>query len=116
MNKKIISITFFLLIFLLFACSVIFSVININNLNILKGISINGIDVSNLSKDEAYNKIDKVIERKKNMLEFKLEENNIKKSSTFENLEIKYDIEKRNNRGIQYRKKWKYISKQQRNI
>ena len=56
-NKKIIlislSVLFFIVIF-----SVIFSIININNSKIIKGIKIGNVDVSNLSQEEAKEKIE----------------------------------------------------------
>ena len=55
--KKFLLILFFIILFVLFVFSVIFSLININNTKILDGISINEIDVSGLSKDEATNLI-----------------------------------------------------------
>ena len=60
-NKLIIIITVLLLAFLF---SIIFSVININNSKILNGISINGIDVSNMTKEQAIDTISKIIDNK----------------------------------------------------
>ncbi len=45
--KKLFIIIFFIILLLIF--SVFFSLININNNNILSGISINNIDISGLS-------------------------------------------------------------------
>lgn len=58
----IISIT---IIMLLLIISTIFSIININNENIISGISIEGIDISGLSKKEAMDKIQNLYEEKK---------------------------------------------------
>lgn len=58
----IISIT---IIMLLLIVSTIFSIININNENIISGISIEGIDISGLSKKEAMDKIQNLYEEKK---------------------------------------------------
>lgn len=58
----IISIT---IIMLLLIISTIFSIININNENIISGISISGIDISGLSKKEAIDKIQNLYEEKK---------------------------------------------------
>ena len=56
----IISIIFVLVLFF----SIIFSLLNINNEKIYKNISILGIDVSNLTKEEAKNKITDIINEK----------------------------------------------------
>ena len=53
-----------LIILLLFIFSVIFSVINIGNSKILSGISINDIDVSKMTKEEATSKIYKLTQEK----------------------------------------------------
>lgn len=58
----IISIT---IIMLLLIVSTIFSISNINNENIISGISIEGIDISGLSKKEAMDKIQNLYEEKK---------------------------------------------------
>ena len=65
-KQKIILAIFFIILFLLLLFSVFFSLININNTNILKGISVNGIDISNMTKDEAFSTISNYIEKKKN--------------------------------------------------
>ncbi len=65
-NKKLligISIVSVFLIIMLF--STIFALININNEKIIKGISISGIDVSGLSKEEATTKISNIYQEKK---------------------------------------------------
>lgn len=59
-KNKIIIITI-LLIAILFI-STIFAIINLKNDKIISGVKIEGIDVSNLSKEEAINKIDKKIQ------------------------------------------------------
>ena len=63
LGKKIliIFITLFILFILVF--SIIFSIININNDKILIGIKIDGIDISNLSINEAKEKIDQMYEQ-----------------------------------------------------
>ena len=50
-KKKIIILAIILIIVLLFL-STIFAIINMNNTNILKGVYIEGLEVSNLNKDE----------------------------------------------------------------
>lgn len=65
---------------LCFLFSTIFAIINLNNTKIISGIKINGIDISNLSKEEAIQKLN--IEAKQ-----KLESDILIKTSEFE-----YDI------------------------
>ncbi len=67
MNKRNIFIIFLLiLIAFLGIVSVIFSLLNMNNQNIFSGIFINGIDVSNLSKNDAETTISESINQKFN--------------------------------------------------
>ena len=78
---------------LLFVFSTIFALINLNNVNILSGIKVNGIEVSNLSKEEAFNKLNEEVNKK-------LESNIVIKAEDFEyevklaQIETKYNIEK----------------------
>ena len=66
--KKVFLVSFIVIILLLLFFSVILSLININNTNILNGISINGIDISGLSKEDAISKVSKIIDNKKNKI------------------------------------------------
>ena len=54
------------IIFIAFICCTIFSIMNLNSSKILKGISINGIDVSNMTKEEAIDVISKLVDNKMN--------------------------------------------------
>ena len=84
-----------LLVFLLFLLlfSVIFSIINVSNNKIIKGISINNIDISNLTKDEAKSKIKDIISTKlSNNINFVYNEETISTSS-IENFDIQYKID-----------------------
>ena len=84
-----------LLVFLLFLLlfSVIFSIINVSNNKIIKGILINNIDISNLTKDEAKTKIKDIISTKlSNNISFVYNEETISTSS-FENFDIQYKID-----------------------
>ena len=58
-NKKtVISIICVSVVFLLiFIFSIIFALINLNNAKIISGIKVNGIEMSNLSKEDALNKL-----------------------------------------------------------
>lgn len=63
-KRLIIVITFAIAIFAILLFSVIFSLLNINNNKILNGISIMGIDVSNLTTDEATQKLNEIATEK----------------------------------------------------
>ena len=54
-------ITILVLIILLLLFSTIFALININNTKIIRGVSIQGVDISNLTKDEANQKISSMV-------------------------------------------------------
>lgn len=91
-RKKIFLIIFFIILFLLLIFSVFFSLININNTNILNGISINNIDISGLSKEEATNKISSIIQNKKDKnLNIKIDSEN-EVTTTFDYLEVNYNL------------------------
>ena len=91
-HKKIILIVLFVIIFLLLIFSVFFSLIHINNNNLLKGISINGIDVSGMSKEEATASISEMISKKSehNIVISTSEDSQI--TTTFDYLEINYHL------------------------
>ena len=91
-RKKIFLIIFFIILFLLLIFSVFFSLININNTNILNGISINNIDISGLSKEDATNKISNIIKNKKGKnLSIKIDSEN-EVTTTFDYLEVNYNL------------------------
>lgn len=72
-SKKVIPIvvSLFIILFIM-VFSVVFSLFNMNNEKILKGISILGIDISNLTVEEAKTKVNNAIEER-----FKDENNNL---------------------------------------
>ena len=72
-SKKVISIivSLFIILFIM-VFSVVFALFNMNNEKILKGVSILGIDISNLTAEEAKNKVNNAIEER-----FKDENNNL---------------------------------------
>lgn len=73
--------------------STIFALLNINNEKIINGISISGIDISNMSKEEAKDKIQNMFEEKKQKdinLKYQDYENTISPLL----LEIEYNIDK----------------------
>ncbi len=90
--KKIYILAFLVIILLLLFFSVIFSLVNINNNKILRNISINNIDISNMTKEEAKLKIDNIINVKSsNNINF-TDNNETIASSSFENLGIEYNV------------------------
>lgn len=85
----IISIT---IIMLLLIVSTIFSIININNENIISGISIEGIDISGLSKREAMDKIQNLYQEKKQKeIGIRYKEYETSLNSTI--IEVNYEVE-----------------------
>lgn len=85
----IISIT---IIMLLLIVSTIFSIININNENIISGISIEGIDISGLSKKEAMDKIQNLYQEKKQKeIGIRYKEYETSLNSTI--IEVNYEVE-----------------------
>ena len=91
MNKKIVIVI--VVIFCVILLSVVFSLINVSNTKIIKGVYINGIDVSNLTKDEAISKLYEIVNLKKNNnIIINIDENNTKKIN-FDSLYITYNIQ-----------------------
>ena len=76
----------------LFLLSIIFSLFNMFNSNIIKGIKINGIDVSGLTQQEAKDKITKIIEYNKDK-DITFKSGKAEKTTNFEVLEVKYDLD-----------------------
>ena len=66
--------------------------ININNTNILHGISINNIDISCLSKEEATKKINEIIEKKYNTDIIIYYPNNTEKTISLESINTNYNV------------------------
>ncbi len=81
-------IIFFILVLLIF---IIFTIYNINNQNIVKGVSILGIDISGLSKEEATEKINNTI-LENIPSEIKLKHNDYETSIDTNSLEISIDV------------------------
>lgn len=74
-------------------CSTIFALVNINNEKIISGISIQGIDVSGLSKEEANAKIMDIYQQKKETeigIQYKEYETSLNPTL----MEVQYEIEK----------------------
>jgi len=73
--------------------STIFAVINIGNSKIIKGIQIDGIDVSKMSEEDAQKLLEEIyLQKAKNEIYFTYEE--YESTTTYETLEVEYQIEK----------------------
>ena len=105
LNKKwIICGIIFLSVFLILGIAfLIFTIIGISNENIISGFSIKEINVSNLSKDEAKEKIQNYIADNlpENIL---LKHNDFETSIPISSLEVSFDIEKAINEAISFGK------------
>ena len=96
----IISIIAFIILFI----STIFSFININNEKILNGVSIAGIDVSGMTKEEANEKIQSIYNEKiEKEIDLKYEDYETTINPTL--LEVKYDYETAVNDAVELGKK-----------
>lgn len=85
----VISIT---IVILLLIISTIFSIININNENLISGISIEGIEVSGLSKKEAIEKIQNIYsEKRQKEIGIKYKEYETSLNPTI--MEVNYEVE-----------------------
>lgn len=88
-----------IILFILFIFSIIFAILNMNKNTFLEGLSINGIDVSNLSKEEAKSSLEEIINNKLNtelLLSYQSKESNEPTENHVDpnSLEITYDLEK----------------------
>lgn len=90
-NKILIVVISILLIFMLLFFSTIFALLNINKTTIISGVSIKGIDVSGLTKEEAYEKVETVINERLSK-PFNLVYNDISSSVSAEQFGINFDI------------------------
>lgn len=95
-NIKLISIVFAIIIAIF---SIIFAITNINNANITKGVKIEGIDVSGLTREQAKEKLESIYsEKKKKDITLKYED--FETTIAPETLETNYNIEKATNEAI----------------
>ena len=101
-KKKIIlaSIISAIIILALLLFSTIFALINLNNNKIVSGVKIEGIEVSNLSKDEAIQKLETIYQEKLQK-EIKVKYNEYESNISPNMLEVKYEIENSVNQAIQ---------------
>lgn len=95
-NIKLISIVFAIIIAIF---SVIFAITNINNANITKGVKIEGIDVSGLTREQAKEKLESIYSEKKKK-DIKLKYEDFETTIAPETLETNYNIEKATNEAI----------------
>ena len=91
-TKLLIGISFACIIVLLLIFSTIFALVNLNSEKIISGVSIKGIDVSGLTKQEAIEKINSVITNKLNK-EFELYYGEYKTPIVPNQFEANFDIE-----------------------
>ena len=90
-KTKLIAGTILLVAILIF--SSIFAIINLGNSNILKGVTIKGIDVSGLSKEDAKNKIDQIYNDKKSK-EIEVKYQDYESAIDLNAIEANFDTEK----------------------
>ena len=92
-NKIIIAIIILLIIIVLLICSTIFAFLNVNKNTFAKGVSINNIDISNLSIEEA-NKIISNATDKQLILDIKLKyQNNVEFEFNPTQIDYSYNID-----------------------
>ena len=95
MKKKIKTYIFIIsaiLVVLIIAFSTLFALFNMNNENIINGVSLKGIDISNLSEEDAKNKVNEAI-NKELVPEIILKYGEYEKSMNAEQIEYKYKVE-----------------------
>ena len=90
-SKKWIIISIIIMVIILLIFSTIFALINIGNKKIIKGISIENIDVSNLTMEEATNLLNEISSKyKENEIIFKYKE--VETPITYEALEVEFNV------------------------
>lgn len=92
-NKIIIATIIGVVIIVVLFFSTIFALININNDKIIKGISIEGIDMSGLTKEEAKSKLKEIYNKKKET-EIKIKHKEYESTISPILLEVNYNIDK----------------------
>lgn len=81
-----------ILTLLLVIFSTVFSIININNTKIMRGIKVNGVDISNLSKQEAVNLLNNTINNT-DANKITIYRNGITDELQLEDIDGKFDVE-----------------------
>lgn len=92
-RKWVIPIAIAIIMIIAIFCSTIFAIVNINNEKIISGVSISGIDVSGLSKEEAKEKINNIYEEKKEK-EIGIQYQDYETTLNPTLMEVNYEIEK----------------------
>lgn len=92
-KKTYIAINVFLIIILILLFSTVFAITNMNNVNIVKGVSVKGIDISNLSVEEAKTKVTEAINIEL-LPEIKLKHNDFEITLKPSNIEYSYKLDK----------------------
>ena len=98
-NKKIIKLIIIVFAIIIAIFSVIFAITNINNANITKGVKIEGIDVSGLTREQAKEKLESIYSEKKEK-DITLKYEDFETTIAPETLETNYNIEKATNEAI----------------
>lgn len=94
-NKKKIILTSIIIIvafILITLYCTIFALLNINNTKIISGVKINNIDISNLTQEEAKEKVQKLIDEKKKE-NIKLQKDDFENDLSVEQLEVNYEVD-----------------------
>lgn len=89
---KITLITISIIFFVIAVLSVIFAILNIKNENMIKGVFIANIDVSDMSKEKTKESINEIFTKMQEN-EIFLKHGEFESTTTFEALEVKYKIE-----------------------
>ena len=92
MNFKKIGILV-IIFFVIFVLSIIFPILNLNNNNIFSNITINNVDVSGKSKEEAHSVLSYVIEEKSNS-EIVLNYEDFTTTLKLSSLDVNYNLDK----------------------
>ena len=91
-RKWVIPLVIAIILIIAAFCSTIFAVVNINNEKIISGISISGVDISGLSKEEAIAKMSNIYQEKKEKeIDIKYQDYENTLNPTI--MEVNYDVE-----------------------
>ncbi len=91
-KKKTIFLISFFICLLLLIFSTIFAFLNMNNSNIAKGVFIENVDISGMSKEDAKEKIEKLVSEKMEK-EIALIYQDYNSSINLKQIEVEYDVE-----------------------
>ena len=91
-KKGIIAVVIIAIIIILAIASTIFAVLNLGNTKIMKGVSVKNIDISNLTKEEATNKLNEIYANK-GETQIILTHGDFDGMITYKALEVNYQIQ-----------------------